>query len=71
MRRIAQGFTLLTLALIGGSGLVNASPIESSLRWKYRALTKEQVLGLGNKDLTAGLNQLVRRAGNRSPLMVW
>src|SRR5207302_345137 len=27
-------------------------------RWEYRVLTKEQVLDLGKKDLTAGLNTL-------------
>ena len=28
------------------------------LRWEYRVLAKEQVLELGKKDLTAGLNHL-------------
>src|SRR5690242_12280434 len=54
---------LLPLAL----GLVASSPPavrsaeprpEAVLKWEYRVLSKEQVLELGKKDLTAGLNAL-------------
>jgi hypothetical protein len=58
MKKITLGCVLLTLGLVCGHGLVSASPAESSSRWEYRTLTKDQVLSLGNSDLATGLNRL-------------
>src|SRR5262249_27297507 len=58
---IPGGLLLLALGLAVGSPAVvrSAEPRpELVIKWEYRILTKEQVLELGKKDLTAGLNAL-------------
>jgi hypothetical protein len=58
---IPGGLLLLALGLAVGSPLAvrSAEPRpEVVIKWEYRILTKEQVLELGKKDLTAGLNAL-------------
>src|SRR5262249_34965896 len=34
------------------------SAIAAPARWEYQVMTKEQVIGVGKKDLAAGLNKL-------------
>jgi hypothetical protein len=61
----AFSMVVLLLAISAVSGLVQASPTtaaegkqEGVPKWEYRVLTKDQVLDLGKKDLTAGLNKI-------------
>jgi hypothetical protein len=53
------------LALCAGHGLAEApapaekaAPAFSGPKWEYKALTREEITELGQKDLTAGLNKL-------------
>src|SRR5207237_85667 len=55
MNATRLGLVLLTLA--GAAGPAAAQP-DALARWEYRVLTRDQVLELGKKDLTAGLNRL-------------
>jgi hypothetical protein len=57
---IPTGLLFLALGLLSGPPAAPAAEPrpEAAPRWEYRVLTKEQLLELGKKDLTAGLNAL-------------
>jgi hypothetical protein len=52
-------FAIAIIATVAGVGTlrVGAQP-DTGLRWEYRVLSKDEILGAGNKDLAAGLNRL-------------
>jgi hypothetical protein len=52
---LATGWIACAIPVNGVSAQGSAGPPP---RWEYRAMTKQQLLDLGDKDLTAGLNQL-------------
>ena len=55
MKPIATAFALLVFA----AAVSAAEPKPAVVyQWEYRVLSEEQVIALGKKDLTAGLNQL-------------
>ena len=62
MSAIAMGFVLLAIGAGSGTWQPPALFAEEMPRavpkWEYRVLTKDQVIDLGKKDLTAGLNRL-------------
>ena len=55
-----RAFQLLVVAVVGWAlpAAVVAAPPETETQWEYRVLTREQLIDLGKKDLTAGLNRL-------------
>jgi hypothetical protein len=63
MRAPARTALAVGLLVAAGGLLPAAAPAAgpkpaSAVKWEYRALTKEQLLELGQKDLAAGLNRL-------------
>jgi len=63
MKAFAMAVVLLGISiacgLVQGSASSAAEGILNNLtKWEYRVLTKEQVLDLGKKDITSGLNKL-------------
>ena len=48
----------LTSGILPGSLALDARQPDTIAKWEYQILTKEQILELGKKDLTAGLNRL-------------
>ena len=62
MKPVPIGFILLGLGVFGGpvqvAGLGAEARSSALPKWEYRVLTKDEVLKLGQKDLTAGLNKL-------------
>jgi hypothetical protein len=62
MKPVSIGFILLAVGVLGGPvqvAVLGAEARSSGLpKWEYRVLTKDEVLKLGQKDLTAGLNKL-------------
>jgi hypothetical protein len=62
MKTVPTTTILLTIAVAcgtfpAGTILADEKP-GAAVKWEYRILTKEQVMDLGKKDLTAGLNKL-------------
>jgi hypothetical protein len=62
MKAFQRGLMLLAIGVSSGALQVNALSAEEKraaiLKWEYRVLTREQVIDLGKKDLTVGLNKL-------------
>jgi hypothetical protein len=61
MKALSTELALLAIAIVGSTlpaPLVSAQGKAGASKWEYRILTKGEVLELGNKDLTAGLNKL-------------
>jgi hypothetical protein len=62
MKPLSIGFILLAVGVFAGSvqvAVLGAEARSSGLpKWEYRVLTKDEVVKLGQKDLTAGLNRL-------------
>jgi hypothetical protein len=62
MNAIPWGLVFFALGFAGRPVQTAAASVEvrpdSIAKWEYQVLTKEQVIGLGKKDLAAGLNQL-------------
>jgi hypothetical protein len=62
MRPLPIGFILLGAGVLGGPvqvAVLGAEARPSGLpKWEYHVLAKDEVLKLGQKDLTAGLNKL-------------
>jgi hypothetical protein len=63
MKAIARVIVFMAMSAV--SGLVPGSVSSAAeltpdgvTRWEYRVLTKDQVLDLGKKDFTAGLNKI-------------
>jgi hypothetical protein len=57
MKAALTGFALL-VALVACSTLPAQYTAAGPSKWEYRVFTKVEVLDLGNKDLTTGLNKL-------------
>jgi hypothetical protein len=62
MKAVSARLLLAVLATAASTGQVSARVQENRpgavIRWEYRVVTKDQLLELGQKDLTAGLNKL-------------
>jgi hypothetical protein len=62
MKAISMVFVVLVIGLASGTLRAGEAPSEgrseAGPKWEYRVLTKQEILDLGKKDLTAGLNKL-------------
>jgi hypothetical protein len=61
MKAMSTELALLAIAIVGSTlppPNVSAQGKAGASKWEYRSLTKGEVLELGNKDLTTGLNKL-------------
>jgi hypothetical protein len=59
MKVMLFGLVMLASSIVPtGFALAGQAKAGAFTRWEYRILTKDQVLDLGNKDLTAGLDKL-------------
>jgi ABC-type Fe3+-hydroxamate transport system substrate-binding protein len=63
MKAFAMVVGFIAISAVGGLGQGSVSSAaelkpDGVTRWEYRVLTKDQVLDLGKKDFTVGLNKL-------------